>query len=83
MPVVAPNAATLEEVRTTTHPSCFVCGAANPSGFHLRFALAPDGSVSAHVPCPQQFQSYDGTLHGGVVAALLDAAMTNCLFARG
>lgn len=83
MPVVAPNAATLEEVRATSHAACFICGAANPAGFHLQFALAADGSVSAHVPCPQQFQSYHETLHGGVVAALLDAAMTNCLFARG
>ncbi len=26
------------------------------------------------------FQGYDGILHGGVIAALLDAAMTHCLF---
>ncbi len=28
-------------------------------------------------------QGYDGYLHGGVIAALLDAAMTHCLFERG
>jgi acyl-coenzyme A thioesterase PaaI-like protein len=28
-------------------------------------------------------QGYDGILHGGVIAALLDAAMTHCLFYRG
>jgi len=28
-------------------------------------------------------QGYSGVLHGGVVAALLDAAMTHCLFHRG
>lgn len=28
-------------------------------------------------------QGYDGIMHGGVVAALLDAAMTHCLFHRG
>jgi uncharacterized protein (TIGR00369 family) len=29
------------------------------------------------------YQGYDGYLHGGVIAALLDSAMTNCLFAHG
>jgi acyl-coenzyme A thioesterase PaaI-like protein len=29
------------------------------------------------------FQGYDGLLHGGVIAAVLDSAMTNCLFAHG
>jgi acyl-coenzyme A thioesterase PaaI-like protein len=27
-------------------------------------------------------QGYDGMLHGGVISALLDAAMTHCLFHR-
>lgn len=29
------------------------------------------------------FQGYPNTLHGGMVSTLLDAAMTNCLFAHG
>jgi len=29
------------------------------------------------------YQGYTGYLHGGVIAALLDSAMTNCLFAQG
>jgi uncharacterized protein (TIGR00369 family) len=33
--------------------------------------------------CERPLQSYPETLHGGVVSALLDAAMTNCLFSRG
>jgi uncharacterized protein (TIGR00369 family) len=28
-------------------------------------------------------QGYDGVLHGGVIASLLDAAMTHCLFHQG
>jgi acyl-coenzyme A thioesterase PaaI-like protein len=28
-------------------------------------------------------QGYDGIVHGGVIAAVLDAAMTHCLFHRG
>lgn len=28
-------------------------------------------------------QGYDGILHGGMICALLDAAMTHCLFSLG
>jgi len=30
-----------------------------------------------------ELQGYDGILHGGVISALLDAAMTHCLIHRG
>jgi uncharacterized protein (TIGR00369 family) len=29
------------------------------------------------------FQGYAGFLHGGIIASLLDGAMTNCLFCQG
>jgi acyl-coenzyme A thioesterase PaaI-like protein len=31
----------------------------------------------------KELQGYDGIVHGGVIASLLDAAMTHCLFHRG
>jgi uncharacterized protein (TIGR00369 family) len=49
----------------------------------LRFEVQPDGSVLARVGCGDRLQGYASTLHGGVTAALLDAAMTNALFAAG
>jgi acyl-coenzyme A thioesterase PaaI-like protein len=39
--------------------------------------------VHAAFACHPLLQSYPRTLHGGVTAALLDAAMTNCLFSLG
>jgi acyl-coenzyme A thioesterase PaaI-like protein len=33
--------------------------------------------------CHEAFRSYPETLHGGVISALLDAAMTNALFSVG
>lgn len=83
MPVSAPDQHILRTTQHQEHAACFLCGATNPAGFKLAFELQPDGTVRASVPCPRMFQSYEGTLHGGVVAALLDSAMTNCLFARG
>jgi uncharacterized protein (TIGR00369 family) len=49
----------------------------------LEFSVQTDGSVVATFPCRETLQSYPGTLHGGVIAALLDAAMTNVLFSTG
>lgn len=65
------------------HPACFACAPAAEGGLGLAFATAPDGSVAATFGCPERFQGYPDRLHGGVVATLLDAAMTHCLFAGG
>lgn len=64
------------------HPSCLVCGSERANGLGLRFAPQSDGSVSAEFHCSPDFQGYSDRLHGGVIAMLLDAGMTHCLFAR-
>jgi acyl-coenzyme A thioesterase PaaI-like protein len=46
----------------------------------LRFRSDDDGVVRAVFRADPQFQGYDGIVHGGIIAALLDAAMTHCLF---
>jgi len=48
----------------------------------LDFSALPDGSVTADFMCKFMFEGYKGFLHGGVMASLLDCAMTNCLFAH-
>jgi uncharacterized protein (TIGR00369 family) len=65
------------------HTNCIICGRDNPRGLHLQFSLAGDGGVEASFDCQKVFEGYDNHLHGGVIAALLDGAMTNCLFAHG
>ncbi len=66
------------------HPHCIVCGTDNENGgLGLEFSLCDDGSVEAVFPCHERFQGYRDILHGGVTSALLDGAMTNCLFAHG
>lgn len=60
------------------HSQCFVCGPHTPGGIHLR--IRHHGrTVEGEVTVPEQFQSYDGIVHGGIVAALLDAAMVRCV----
>jgi uncharacterized protein (TIGR00369 family) len=65
------------------HPDCFVCGQRNHGGLQLDFQLHPDGWVESQFCCSEEFQGYPGYLHGGIIASLLDGAMTNCLFAHG
>jgi acyl-coenzyme A thioesterase PaaI-like protein len=80
---LAASQARLESIRAKEHPECLMCGATNPFGMKLNFKVQSDGSVLAFFPCREVLQSYPQTLHGGVISALLDAAMTNALFAIG
>ena len=48
----------------------------------MRFRREPDGSVTSEFLSDAMYQGYSDVLHGGVVAAVLDGAMTNCLFAH-
>ena len=73
----------LPALREQTHPNCFVCGLANGHGLGLEFHLAADGAVEASFACAPAFEGYPGMLHSGVICALLDGAMTNCVFAHG
>jgi len=54
-----------------------VCGAAPL--VQLSF-LATDRGVKAALKLKPEWQGYSGALHGGMIATLLDAAMTHCLF---
>ena len=67
----------------TGHDHCLICGEQNPWSRRLRFSATEDGGVHAEFQAQPELQGYDGILHGGVICALLDAAMTHCLFHRG
>src|SRR5258708_19098416 len=56
-----------------TH-SCFVCGESNPIGLNLRFQT--DGRIvqTRFVPRPEHV-GFKGTLHGGLIATVLDEIM--------
>lgn len=70
-------------LRTACHPRCIACSGRNHAGLGLEFRQQPDGSVTASFSCDPTYQGYTDCLHGGIVAMLFDAAMTNCLFCHG
>ena len=64
------------------HGACVMCGGNNPWSLGVSFEPDGDGGVKTLFTPDLRLQGYDGMLHGGVSAALLDAAMTHCLFHR-
>ena len=68
---------------STGHTHCLFCGSLNPRSLHLEFEASEDGGVKAIYTAPPELQGYDGIVHGGILASLLDSAMTHCLFHRG
>ncbi|MCH7229016.1 PaaI family thioesterase [Haloferula sp. A504] len=50
---------------------------------HVRFRCHAPGEVWAEWQPDERWKSYDGTLHGGIAASLLDAAMVHALFSLG
>lgn len=61
---------------------CFVCGTDNPIGLKLRFARSGPG-VRAEFTPSELHVGYEGLVHGGILAALIDDAMANIWFVRG
>lgn len=51
---------------------CFVCGRKNDFGLKMEFYFDEDGVSVSHVVIPEQYQGYPGTVHGGIIAAILD-----------
>ncbi len=75
-----------DDVKPLSHTapnSCFGCGQANPAGLRLEFLLAADGGVVSLATVSHAFEGHPGCLHGGIIATLLDEAMSKAVRAQG
>lgn len=61
---------------------CFVCGPDNPIGLRLRFEREGEG-VRAEFTPSELHVGYEGLVHGGILAALIDDALANVWFTKG
>lgn len=61
---------------------CFACGPGNPHGLHLHFEHE-GGVVRASFVPGGLHQGWQGVVHGGILATLLDEAMAYTLFYAG
>jgi acyl-coenzyme A thioesterase PaaI-like protein len=71
------------KIEDNFHRNCFACGSGNGVGLRLKFHRNEDGSVWGDFSAHPKFEGYSGILHGGIIATLLDSAMTNCLLMEG
>jgi uncharacterized protein (TIGR00369 family) len=55
---------------------CFGCGDDNAAGLHLQFFVDEEQRVLCRVHLARQFQGPPGHAHGGIIATLLDEAMS-------
>jgi uncharacterized protein (TIGR00369 family) len=66
-----------------TRNACFGCGQANPVGLRLEFSKTVDGHIVSTAVISNQYEGPPGYLHGGIIATLLDEAMSKANRARG
>ncbi len=62
---------------------CFGCGLENRTGLRLHFFTDDDKNVVCHLRLAARFAGPPGHAHGGIIATLLDEAMSKSTRARG
>jgi uncharacterized protein (TIGR00369 family) len=79
----ADASATSEAASTSMQPlthgalhNCFGCGQDNESGLRLEFSVDAQHQVHCTARIPERFQGPPGYVHGGIIATLLDEAMS-------
>jgi acyl-coenzyme A thioesterase PaaI-like protein len=72
-----------EQIESNFHQNCFACGLNHGGGLRLKFYKQEDGSVLGYFFADPKFEGYSGIIHGGIIATLLDSAMTHCLLVKG
>ncbi len=62
---------------TTKQNFCFGCGKDNPAGMHLKFVYdEKERCFRCRVKLTQRYQGPPGHAHGGIIATILDEAMS-------
>ena len=50
---------------------CFGCSPKNPDGLQMKVLMSREGCIS-YIKVPEKFSGFDGIVHGGIIATLLD-----------
>lgn len=61
---------------------CIVCGTHSEKGLRLQFEQSVGGASANCVPT-EHWESFLGTIHGGIIGTVLDEAMSKAIIARG
>jgi uncharacterized protein (TIGR00369 family) len=63
------------------YANCFVCGQENPAGLHLDFDQT-ESEAWTWFDSPARFEGYQGVVHGGIIATLLDEVMAKIILSK-
>jgi uncharacterized protein (TIGR00369 family) len=74
--------ARLSELGVSFEHWCFACGRLNDAGLQCDFEVSRGRAETRFVP-RRRHEGYDGTVHGGIVTALLDETMGWAIFHQG
>ena len=69
----------MSEVELKDDHLCFACGERNPDGLRLRIEYPSPGRCRIEFVPPKKFQGWQGILHGGIIATILDEAFAHAL----
>jgi hypothetical protein len=67
------TSAQAEAFRSGLHTHCFACAPDNPHGLGLHFSTDEKGVTHAAWQPSPEYQSYNGRIHGGILATLVAA----------
>lgn len=68
-----------KRVRTAgRNPACVVCGSENPKGLQIGFRSNETGVHADWTPTGD-WESFQGTIHGGIITTVLDEAMSKAI----
>jgi uncharacterized protein (TIGR00369 family) len=63
---------------------CFVCGTENPIGIRMQFEDDPvKQEVRSRLVFAEEFQGWEGHVHGGIQSTVLDEIMVRAAMVRG
>lgn len=60
---------------------CFACGKGNLDGLQLTFTYDSDAYITTFV-ADRKFQGYEGIIHGGILATVLDEVMARYVWEK-
>lgn len=71
----------LNQLKSLHHSQCLF--QLNPLVKNLKFKFDENGNLCGQFVCTEDHQGYDDMVHGGIIAAIIDACMTQCLMGHG
>ena len=68
-------------LRARTQNGCVVCGQDNPYGLRIQYVLGHDGIISAEWRPTENWEGFEGIVHGGIISTVLDEATSKAVAA--